>query len=234
MVRTGKIILGVVAAAILTGLCMNQSIYAEEKSRNDIIFSEVPMAVFFEEGTSEEEILKIKEKIEEMPETRRVEYTSADEAWQEFKNQYFGGTYSTEADDNPLVNSANLSVYAYDADDYKSLISYIEGMDRVREVEYSEEALENFSGIEQFFTAGKETNVTEVEAERGTVYDGFYIYEYEANSEALQNLKIGGEIITVDGGKTGKYVISVKDNYVLAVEVPSEISDEFQEQEENP
>lgn len=234
MVRTGKIILGVVAAAILTGACMNQSIYAEEKSKDDIIFSEVPMTVFFEGGTSEEEILKIKEKIEEMPETRRVEYTSADEAWQEFKNQYFGGTYSTEADDNPLANSANLSVYAYDADDYKSLISYIEGMDRVREVEYSEELLENLSGIEQFFTTGREIDAAEVEAERGTVYDGFYIYEYEANSEVLKNLKAGEEIITVDGGKTGKYVISVKDNYVLAVEVPSEISDEFQEQEENP
>ncbi len=233
MVRTGKIIPGVIAAVILTGVCMNQSIYAEEKSKDDIISSEVPMTVFFE-GTSEEEILKIKEKIEEMPEARRVEYTSADEAWQEFKNQYFGGTYSTEADDNPLANSANLSVYAYDADDYKSLISYIEGMDRVREVEYSEELLENLSGIEQFFTTGREIDAAEVEVERGTVYDGFYIYEYEANSEVLKNLKAGEEIITVDGGKTGKYVISVKDNYVLAVEVPSEISDEFQEQEENP
>ena len=25
--------------------------------------------------------------------------------------------------------------------------------------------------------------------ERGTVYDGFYIYEYDANSEVLKNLK---------------------------------------------
>ena len=61
--KTGKKIRGVVAAAILTGVCMNQSIYAEEKSRDDIIFSEVQMTVFFEGGTSEEEILKIKEKI---------------------------------------------------------------------------------------------------------------------------------------------------------------------------
>lgn len=233
MVKTGKIIWGVVAAAILTGVCMNQSIYAEEKSRDDIIFSEVPMTVFFEGGTSEEEILKIKEKIEEMSETRKVEYISSDEAWTEFKNQYFGGTDSTEADEDPLTNSANLSVYAYDADSLRNLISYIEGMDRVWEVEYSEELLDNFSGMEQLFTMGGETDATEVEAGRGTVYDGFYIYEYEENSKALQNLKTGGEIITVNGGKTGKYVISVKDNYVLAVEVPSEISDKFQEQEEN-
>ncbi len=234
MVKTGKIIWGVVAAAILTGVCMNQSIYAEEKSRDDIIFSEVPMTVFFEGGTSEEEILKIKEKIEEMPETRKVEYISSDETWTEFKNQYFGGTDSTEANEDPLTNSANLSVYAYDADSLRNLISYIEGMDRVWEVEYSEELLDNFSGMEQLFTMGGETDATEVEAERGTVYDSFYIYEYEENSEALQNLKTGGEIITVNGEKTGKYVISVKDNYVLAVEVPLEIADEFHEQEENP
>ena len=62
---------------ILTGVCMNQSIYAEEKSKDDIISSEVPMTVFFEEGTSEEEIINIKEKIEEMPEARKVEYISA-------------------------------------------------------------------------------------------------------------------------------------------------------------
>ncbi len=234
MVRTGKIIPGVIAAVILTGVCMNQSIYAEEKSKDDIIFSEVPMTVFFEEGTSEEEIIKIKEKIEEMPEARKVEYISADEAWEDLKNQYFGGTDSAEANDNPLPNSANLSVYAYNADDYKSLISYIEGMDRVREVEYSEELLANSSGIEQFFNLGGEIDAAEADAERGTVYDGFFIYKYDANSEVLKNLKAGGEITTADGGKTGKYVISVKDNYVLAVEVPSEISNAFQEQEENP
>ena len=61
MVRTGKIIPGVIAAVILTGVCMNQSIYAEEKSKD----------------TSEEEIINIKEKIEEMPEARKVEYISA-------------------------------------------------------------------------------------------------------------------------------------------------------------
>lgn len=234
MVRTGKIIPGVIAAVILTGVCMNQSIYAEEKSKDDIISSEVPMTVFFEEGTSEEEIINIKEKIEEMPETRKVEYISADEAWAEFKNQYFGGTDSAEANEDPLTNSANLSVYANNADDYKSLISYIGGMDRVQEVEYSEELLENSSGMEQFFNLGGEIDAAEADAERGTVYDGFYIYEYDANSEVLKNLKAGEEIITADGGKTGKHVISVKDNYVLAVEVPSEILNTFQEQEENP
>ena len=90
-------------------------------------------------------------------------------------------------------------------------------MDRVREVEYSEELLENSPGMEQFFNLGGEIDAAEADAERGTVYDGFYIYEYDANSEVLKNLKAGEEIITVDGGKTGKYVISVKDNYVLSI-----------------
>ena len=72
MVRTGKIIPGVIAAVILTGVCMNQSIYSRrKKARMDIISSEVPMTVFFEEGTSEEEIINIKEKIEEMRKQER-------------------------------------------------------------------------------------------------------------------------------------------------------------------
>lgn len=44
---------------------------------------------------------------------QEIVFTSADDAWNEFKDQYFQGSEAAEGfrDDNPLVNSANYAVY---------------------------------------------------------------------------------------------------------------------------
>ena len=103
---------------------------------------EVPITVFFEEGTTQEQIDQISTQISQRPEVEKVEFTSADQAWEDFKEEYFQGSDAAEGfrDDNPLVNSANLAVYMNQIEMQGELVSYIQGLDHVREVEQSEEA----------------------------------------------------------------------------------------------
>ena len=51
--------------------------------------------------------------IQARPEVERVEFESAEQAWENFKDKYFQGSDAAEGfkDDNPLVNSSNYHVY---------------------------------------------------------------------------------------------------------------------------
>ncbi len=103
---------------------------------------EVPVTVFFNEGTTQEQIDAIENLIKVRPEVEKVEFESADDAWQKFKDQYFQGSDAAEGfkDDNPLVNSANLQVYMNQIEKQSELVAYIQGLDNVREVNQSEKA----------------------------------------------------------------------------------------------
>lgn len=113
---------------------------------------EVPITVFFKEGTTEEQIQEVGKLIEARPEVEKVVYESADEAWDRFSEIYFEGSEAAEGfrDDNPLVNSANYQVYMNQIEKQSELVSYIEGLDPVREVNQSEDAantLGNFNRL---------------------------------------------------------------------------------------
>lgn len=103
---------------------------------------EVPITVFFEEGTTQEQIDVIGEQIRQRPEVENIVFKSAEEAWNDFKDQYFQGSEAAEGfkDDNPLVNSANYQVYMNQIEMQSDLVSYIQGLEHVREVEQSEQA----------------------------------------------------------------------------------------------
>lgn len=104
---------------------------------------EVPITVFFEEGTSREDMEKVGAQIMERSDiVARVEFESADQAWENFKEQYFQGSEAAEGfkDDNPLVNSANYHVYMKEIERQTELVAYIQGLEHVREVNQSEEA----------------------------------------------------------------------------------------------
>ena len=103
---------------------------------------EVPVTVFFEEGTTQEQMDEIGNLIKARPEVEKVVFESADEAWQQFKDQYFQGSEAANGfkDDNPLVNSANYQVYMNQIEKQPELVAYIQGLDHVREVNQSEQA----------------------------------------------------------------------------------------------
>ena len=71
----------------------------------------VGITVFFEEGTTEEQILETKEKIRMRAEVADVVYISAAEAWENYKAESLNEELSaTFGSDNPLEDSASLEV----------------------------------------------------------------------------------------------------------------------------
>lgn len=85
----------------------------------------VAVTVFFEDGTKEEEILDIQEQIKKRAEVREINYVSAEEAWEKFKEVYFEGQDELAegfADDNPLANDASLEIYLSDVSMQKDLV----------------------------------------------------------------------------------------------------------------
>lgn len=110
---------------------------------------EVPVTVFFEEGTTEEQMKEVGALISARPEVARVEFESAEEAWEKMKEEYFGDSDAAEGfkDDNPLVNSSNYHVYMNQIEKQRELVLYIESLEHVREVNQSEQAANTLGSI---------------------------------------------------------------------------------------
>lgn len=115
---------------------------------------EVPITVFFDEGTTQEEIDGIGELLSQRPEVARLEFESGDEAWESFKEMYFEGSDAADAfkDDNPLVNSANYRVYMKNIEEQGQLVAYVESLEHVREVRKSEEAARTLGNVNRLIS----------------------------------------------------------------------------------
>ncbi len=113
--------------------------------------STVGVTVFFKEGTTEEQILGLKDMVEVREEVDHVTYISADEAWQHYKEQNFEGQDSDLLDgldgDNPLKNSANLEIYLSDTSKQEELVSYLESVDIVRKINSSDILAQGFTNF---------------------------------------------------------------------------------------
>ena len=97
----------------------------------------IGVAVFFEKNTTEEQILKLKAKMEKRAEVYRVEYVSAEAAWENFKNQYFGQReelLSGFGEDNPLAESASLQISLADISKQGTLVQVLKAENIVRYV----------------------------------------------------------------------------------------------------
>lgn len=103
---------------------------------------EVPITVFFDEGTTDEQMQEVGNLIQARPEVERVEFESGDQAWQNFRDKYFQGSDAADGfkDDNPLVNSSNYQVYLNQIEKQTELVNYIQSLEHVREVNQSEQA----------------------------------------------------------------------------------------------
>ncbi len=106
----------------------------------------VSVTVFFKEGTTEDEILSVKSDLEKRTEVREIIYVSADEAWDGFKEEYLG-EYADGFTENPLADSANLQIYLNDVSMQQALVTYIESIGVVREVNRSEVTATTLSGL---------------------------------------------------------------------------------------
>ena len=106
----------------------------------------VSVTVFFDEGISDERIQEIGEMIQKRVEVREVEFHSADEVWEDFKEEYLG-EYTDGFPDNPLADSANYAIYLNDVSMQSALVTYLESIDGVRQVNKSEITANMLSGM---------------------------------------------------------------------------------------
>lgn len=121
----------------------------------------VAVTVFFEEGITDEMITDyFKVEIEKRVEVSEVIFVSAEEAWEDYKEQYFDGKEELAegfAEDNPLANSANLQIYLNDVSMQTALVTYLESMEGVRQVNKSDivaNTLSDFNVLIGYISAG--------------------------------------------------------------------------------
>ena len=82
----------------------------------------VSVTVFFDEGISDEKIQEIGDMIRKRVEVRDVKFNSAEEVWDEFKQDYLG-EYSDGFTENPLADSANYEIYLNDVSMQSALVT---------------------------------------------------------------------------------------------------------------
>ena len=122
--------------------------------------SGVAVTVLFDEGITEERIDEIGDLIRARVEVSRIEYTSPEEAWESFKDIYFNGNEAVAesfANDNPLANSASYAIYMNDISMQKTLVTYLNSVEGIRQVNKSEtvaNTLSDFNTLIGYISAG--------------------------------------------------------------------------------
>ena len=109
----------------------------------------VSVTIFFQEGTTEERMQEIGAQIEARDDVARVEFTSAAEAWEFYKENFIPEEYSDgfPEGDNPLENSASFEIYMEDISQQDELVSYLESIPEIRTVNQSELAATTLTGV---------------------------------------------------------------------------------------
>ena len=100
----------------------------------------VAVTVFFDEGITEQRIEEIGTEVKKRAEVKSVNYVSAEQAWADYQEEYFHGNEDAAAgfaEDNPLANSANYEIYLNDVAMQPTLVSFLEDLDGVRQVNQS-------------------------------------------------------------------------------------------------
>ena len=103
------------------------------------------ITVFFDEDLSEAEIQNLGDQIaaDQAGLIKDMNYISAEEAWNSFQTEYFGEEADLAegfAEDNPLAGSASYEIFLNNISDQDRMVSYLEGLDGVRKVNYSSTA----------------------------------------------------------------------------------------------
>ena len=106
----------------------------------------VSVWVFFDEGIEDIRIQQIGDMIAKRPEVAKMDFISAEQAWEGFRDEYLG-EYGDGFTENPLENSANYQVYLNDVSMQAALVTYLESIDGVRMVNRSELVATTLTGV---------------------------------------------------------------------------------------
>lgn len=110
----------------------------------------VAISVLFDEGVTQSQIKKIGEELESCDGVLEIKFVSADEAWDSFKDDYFGDAKELAdgfKDDNPLSGSDNYEVYMDDVAKQKDVVAFAEKLDGVRKVNKSDVVAKTLTSV---------------------------------------------------------------------------------------
>lgn len=108
------------------------------------------VTVFFDEGLTAAEKTELSYLIGARTEVHRIEYVSAEDAWEAYKYEYFGDNVELAEgfkDDNPLANSDSYKIFMNDAKSQTTLVKYLENLDGIRKVNKSDIMANSISNV---------------------------------------------------------------------------------------
>ncbi|WMC91591.1 permease-like cell division protein FtsX [Kineothrix sp. MB12-C1] len=106
----------------------------------------VSVTVFFEEGIDDAKVSAIGDMISKRVEVANLEFVSAEDAWESFKEDYLG-EYADGFTENPLENSSHYEIYLNDVSLQPALVTYLESVEGIRRINKSEITATTLSGI---------------------------------------------------------------------------------------
>lgn len=130
--------------------CLFFSLISNIQAMVKNVESTVGITVLFDEGLTETDILALGAAIGGRSEVKEMVYVSAEEAWENFRKDYFAGYEELAegfADDNPLSGSASYIIYLHRIDDQEVMAAYLQALDGVRQVNYSHKVMTGFTGF---------------------------------------------------------------------------------------
>ncbi len=102
--------------------------------------SGVAVTAFFDNDITDQRIQEIGQEISTRAEVSKVVYVSAEQAWNDFKDDYLGEYADSFGDDNPLADSANYEIYLSDVAMQDQLVDFLTSVQGIREVHKSANA----------------------------------------------------------------------------------------------
>ena len=109
--------------------------------------SNIAVVVRFDPDISDSQIQEIGNLIRARVEVSKVTFISEEEAWETFKEDYLGEYADGFDGDNPLEGESNYEVFLNDVSMQKSLVTYLESIDGVRDVVRSEMVANTLSSV---------------------------------------------------------------------------------------
>lgn len=142
-------------AACIFLFCMAYAIVANVAYMVERAETTIGVTVFFEDALPEEKIQEIGAVLKARSEVDTITFVSAEEAWEEMKQNYFADTPELAegfAQDNPLANSASYEIFLKNLDDQPAFVEYVKSLDGVRKVNYSEMTASGLNTANQVIT----------------------------------------------------------------------------------
>lgn len=137
-VYTAATVLTMSSCIFLFGICYLAAVNLDsalKKTEEDVY-----VAVFFEEDVTPERVEEVGGLIRNRPEVLKTAYTSSEDAWSSFKQDYFEDGEVLDGifeGDNPLAASNHYQVYIDGIEQQESFVTYVRDLEGVRKVTHS-------------------------------------------------------------------------------------------------